>query len=392
MRSHAACLTAGVLTMLSMGILYLWGVFLLGLEQELSLSRSTLSLVSSAALVTCTCGFLVYDRLLRTLPLQLYLAITFALAAGGHLLFGLLPGYATLLVGYGGMFGLAVGLGYGLALALASRVGDASRGIAISIVVSAFAMSGAALAAAAPWLFSGASTSNAFTRLGAALVLVWALAAVLLRGAPAFPAAQRGEAFPVDLVVRSPLFLQLGLVFFALNYCGLMLVAHGTGLFTAYGAAPGTAALSPVVLNLSYIIGSLLGGRAGEALSPRVLLVSVQTAVAGGVLLLMVVGPSSILALDVGVAILGASFGGAAAFMPVLIGRFWGASQINGLYGVMLLAYGGAGIVAPWASALLFGAFGGYAPALALALAITLAGLLSAARIGAFSRTPVPGG
>lgn len=382
-------LAAGVVTMLAMGILYLWGVFLLGLEHDLDLPRSALSVASSIALVACTCGFLIYDRLLQKLSLQVYLAMTYALAASGHLLFGFFPGYATLLVGYGAMFGLAVGLGYGLALALAARSPDASRGVAISLVVSAFAMSGVALGALAPVLFANSDTATAFLRIGVALVAFWAVSAALLVGAAPFAAVARSADFRLGLVARSPLFLKLGVVFFVFNYCGLMLVAHGAALLKQAGFSPETAALSPVILNLSYIAGSLIGGRAGEMLSPRKLLFAVLSAVAAALLLLL--SSNSIYALGIGIAIVGAAFGGAAAFTPVLIGRFWGAARINSIYGVMLLAYGGGGVLAPLVSAALFNTSTGYAVPLWVAFGLCLVGSVAVAGVGGMRPSPARG-
>lgn len=389
MAASARHLCAAVITMLAVGIFYLWGVFLLGLERDLALPRSTLSLVSSAALVSCTCGFLLYDRMLRMLPLQLYAALVYALAAIGHLTFGLAPGFASLLIGYGFMFGLAVGFGYGLALALAAR-SPSGQGVAISVVVSAFAVSGVILGAIGPKLFAGVSVAQAFVWIGLAVAACGVLTSLLLIGAQPFRQAADAANARLGPIVRSPLFLKLAFAFFVFNYCGLMLVSHGAGLLMGAGFSAETAAMSPVVLNLSYIAGSLIGGRAGETIPMRALLLSALGAVAAAIVLLQTSTTFALLA--VGIGALGLTFGGAAACVPVLIGRLWGASRINGLYGVMLLAYGSAGVLAPSISAVLFSSTGDYSAALWLALAISFGGLVATASLGgAALRRVTPG-
>ncbi|PZQ15990.1 MAG: hypothetical protein DI565_09280 [Ancylobacter novellus] len=372
MRTNAKAFLAAVTTMLAMGIIYLWGVFLLGLEQELQLSRATVSIVSSLALVSFTLAMSAHGRILNAIPLQAYVALTFGLAAGGHLLFGLAPTYVTLLVGYGVMFGAGAGFGYGLALALATRTGDASRSLVIGVIAAVFALSGVLLALAAPILFVGQTTAAAFAKIGFALLVAGVLVATLLAGAPGFETGSAAAASRREDRLFSSLFVKISVAFFVFNYVGLMLVAHGVGMLDAAGLSRETASLGPVALNLSYIIGSLAGGRIAEALSARVLLVAVNALAALGVLLLL--GASSVVALVGGIALIGFVFGSAAAFTPVLVGRFWGVERINRVYGLMMFGYGAAGILAPWASAALFSVAGDYTLALWLALAICVAG------------------
>lgn len=376
MSSFRMTFAAAVLIMLAMGILYLWGIFLIPLEAELELPRDTLSIVSSAALLFFTLGVMLYDTLLRSLRLQAYLALAFALAAGGHLLFGLMPSFTTLLVGYGVVFAVGAGLGYGLALALASRAPAARRGVVISLVVSAFALSGVILGAVLPVIFADVSSHRSFVLIALGLVLAWACAAVLLRHEASFAGARMAGGKGQGATFLSPMFLKLGFAFFVFNFAGLMMVAHCVGLITAAGISQSYATHGLIVLNLSYITGALAGGRLGEQINPKSLLLAALALTGGGFLLLA--ATSGIWAIGAGIALIGFVFGSAASFTPVLVGRFWGSERISQVYGAMMFAYGAAGILAPWLTAVLFASSGSYAHALWVGLAMCGLGGLGA--------------
>ena len=126
----------------AMGILYLWSLFLLPLENSGGYSRADLSLVPAIALVGFTVGMGIHDRLVRALGRSGVAVACFLLAGGGHLTFAFFPSYSMLLAGYGIAFGLGSGIGYGLALSLSASVTGTRRGLAIGVAVAAFALSG----------------------------------------------------------------------------------------------------------------------------------------------------------------------------------------------------------------------------------------------------------
>ncbi|MGA0534174.1 MFS transporter [Hansschlegelia sp. KR7-227] len=374
---------AAITTMLAMGIIYLWGIFAVPLEAELGVAGPKLSLVPSTALVCFTIGALIYDRLLRSVPLGAYVLLTFGLAGGGHLLFGLAPSFATLFVGYGVLFPIGAGLGYGLSLALASRAPDARRSVFISLTVSAFALSGVILAGLLPLAFAGRSASVSFAMIGAGLLAVGGAVLALTANTPSF-ATKAGPGRATDRGPwLSPLFFKLALAFFVFNYAGLMMVAHAVKLLASTGASTGLAATAPIALNLSYVAGSLLGGRLAEATPARRILPAIHAICAAGLLALLTAsGAGASLA---GVAAIGLVFGAAASVLPVLVGRYWGPDRISQVYGAMMFAYGLAGLLAPWVAAVLFDGSGDYTLALLSALAACAVG-------GAVSLTIAPVG
>src|SRR5688572_8494663 len=79
------------------GLVYVWGIFLIPVEQEIGGSRAGLGFVSSVSLVCFTAGMAVHSSLLQRLGRIKFAFLAFMLAAGGHLLYAVAPTYETLL-------------------------------------------------------------------------------------------------------------------------------------------------------------------------------------------------------------------------------------------------------------------------------------------------------
>lgn len=386
--THQAASSANALRLLllaclvnaAMGILYVWSLFLLPMETFLDVSRSTLSLVPAFSLVFFTLGMVVHARLLRRLTFRPFALLSFFLAGGGYLLFAWGTSYATLLLGYGVLFGFGSGLGYGLALALVTQMPAEIRSTALGIVMAAFAISGVALSSFLAGTIREADPSRSFLAIGVVLILVGLTVALLLPALSVSPGASAasGRSFRDD--IRDPKFLKLGLVFFTICYVGLMVVAHATGILAAQGLSPTLVGLAPGTFTFGYIVGSFAGGKLVDVLSgPRMLVASNVLAALG---LLILTLPASPLLLA-GTFAIGIVFGGSASLMPALIGEQYGVERIGDVYGKLMVAYGAAGLVAPWLSGRFYSATGSYAVSLVVAIVLCVAGILLARSTGA---------
>lgn len=372
-RSPFPALLAAVLLNAVAGLLYVWSLFILPLETALAVDRGRLGLVPSLALIGFTLGVSVLPRVAARLGRTGAAALAVALMAGGHLAFGLWPSWPSLLAGYGIAFGAGSGLAYGLALALASEVPAALRARAIGLALAAFALSGILLPLMLGGWIAATDPSPAFLRIGLGALLPGLLCLPLLRrAAPA--ATAEGAAGPVPAPDR-PFFL-LSAVFFGLCCIGLAVVSQAAAMATAAGLAdPGRAATA---LTLGYLAGSLFGATLAERGRERRILIGLAALAGAGVLGL--ISPAVFLA---GAALVGLAFGGSGAILPMLIGRRYGAANIPAVYGRMILAYGLAGLAAPWIAGLIYAARASYAPVLATCLGLAVAAMAVAALLRA---------
>lgn len=376
MPANVRFLTAAIATNATMGLIYLWSLFLLPLESALPVSRSLLSVVPALSLLMFTAGMYSHDALLRRIGLNNFVLLSFGLAGIGHLLFGFWPTYATLVTGYGVLFGFASGLGYGLALALAGQLAPRSRALGVGVTVASFAISGVILAKMLPPLFASEGLAGSFLMIGAAILVAGIAILGLLAGlSPLSFAGGTRESSSATNVRRVDL-VPLSVCFFVICYSGLMLVSHSTGILQEVGFKPENLFLGPVILNCAYIVGSLIGGRIAERVSGRMALLS-SLAVQALALAVLYASANGIVAATA-TFLIGLTFGGSASLMPVLIGERFGFENVGSVYGRMMVAYGAAGLTAPWITAYLYTHDGGYRWALLLACALTAIGFVLA--------------
>ena len=345
------------------GTLLAWGLLLAPLRQATGQSLAALSLVPALALVGFTLGMLLHHRLLaRVAPAPLAAGLLL-LAAAGHGLFLLWPGYAALLLGYGALFGLANGAGYGLAVALARAAARPGESGPVGLPIAAYAAPGIVFSALALGGFAPPDATAALGRLALLLAGGGIVVAALLLGQPRLAVAMPAGG------TRPPL-LALGLCYFALCCPGLAFVAHATPLLAGKGlAAAATAA--PLLFNGGYLLGALLAAPLARRVTPRGAYLVALLAAARGAPAVLLPGALGSLA---PLALLGATLGSSAALLLLLLLRRLGEAAAPAAFGRLMLAYGAAGLLAPPLAGLLRDWTGGYGAAVALLAAIALAG------------------
>jgi OFA family oxalate/formate antiporter-like MFS transporter len=315
----------------------------------------------------------MYSRILFRLGAVMFSIIVFVLLSGGHLLFGFWPSYFTLLFGYGLVFGVAAGFGYGLALSLATGVPDTHRALAIGLVMASFAFSGITLPLAIGEWVASADPAQSFRFIGLACLMIGALIAVYLRRTvPSLGGISQTLLKPAASIVSIE-FLRIFLIFFLMCFVGLMLVSQVSGIAAGLGMPQQTVLRSTSAVTLGYLLGSLLGGYFLERAGVCVVLVSVNLLAFTGLLALGVPVAALVLA---GAFAVGFTFGSTASIMPLLIGLRFGTQWIGTIYGRLMIAYGLAGVLAPWMSGVLYEISRSYSSALALAASMTAAAVL----------------
>ncbi|HET6221239.1 MAG TPA: hypothetical protein VFE11_03700, partial [Dongiaceae bacterium] len=120
---------AAILLMAMLGTLYAWSVFVEPLESRFAQSRSLISAIFSAAIVAFTIGMLIGHRFYGALSAPAIVVLTGLVAAAGLALAAAGDSVWLVAAGYGGLFGLANGIGYGLSLQIIQNADARSRGL-----------------------------------------------------------------------------------------------------------------------------------------------------------------------------------------------------------------------------------------------------------------------
>ena len=356
-----------------LGVLYAWSLLLVPLEQFLGVSRATISLVPSLALLCFTTGVLIHDSVIRRVPLDVLAPCVLAFPGLGYLLFWAAPSYTALALGYGVMFGLAGGVGFGLALALARETLTPPRGVIVGLVAATFAGSGMTLAAIGAALGSVEPLPRTFGLIGTCFLCGAATLGVVLRGRR-FPIAQSHGHAAVGDTTRTWSFWLLFFGNFSICYAGLLFVSHGTTILLVHGLTLSDAAWAPVLLNLGYLLGALTGGVIAARFPSRFTPMVFCTLSALSVAVFLFDSPA--LMWVPSMMLIGAAFGGTVSIFMMLLHIWYGASQVGALFGRINISYGIAGLSAPSITGWLFTKHADYNAALVLATVLLLAGSL----------------
>lgn len=364
------------------GLIYVWSLFILPIEATLGLHRGWLGMIPSISLVCFTLSVWSVPRVLAKLGLVGALALAFALIAGGHISFGLAPSGIALILGYGICFGLGAGVAYGCALALASRMPDGMRARAIGVILACFALSGLVLPSMLGDWIASTDPAHAFWLIGMGTLIPGALSLFFLRGIEFTPRREvELPSGPIPAVDRA--FWLLTLVFFCVCFVGLAIISQVAAIAAA-SAIP-SSARAATALTCGYLPGSLLGAPLADKTRERSLLALLPVLAGVGV---MAMWSGTTLPFLTGAALVGLALGGSGSILPVMIGRRYGAALIPAVYGRMMLAYGLAGLFAPWLAGLLFASAGSYDSTLFLCLALAAFALVVPSLI---PLRPIPG-
>ena len=366
-------LAAGVLINLSTGILYAWSVFVAPLETELDADRATVSGAQSLCLLTVTIGCFVMHRLLHWFTLPQLTLVMGALSAAGLALAGFGQSVAALYVGYGLLFGFAVGIVYFVAMTAASIDGPVRPSIAMSINMSAVAIGGIAWSPGLATLIAGTGPEMTFGVSAAAIFLAIAIAAALITLSGKTPPATGTTGLFQDILTHRPrVVIAIFLGFLCIAFVALAVIGHAATMMAAWGASSDQTQFAPMLSSAGFAAGGLVGGLLVDALTGRRVLVGVGL-VMGVFLLALFFAPGVVMGLAAITAV-GLAFGVLASAHPVTIAGYYGAAALPRVFGRIAIAYGLGGLLGPFSAGAIYDAEQHYGTAVILIAVLSFVG------------------
>ena len=235
-------LWAAALLMAALGTFHAWSVLVQPLQDELDASRSTVSAVYALATAVFAASMLLEPAAHRRFPAVVLGAGSALLAAAG-LALAAIPSEAAVFVGYGVLFAVANGIGYGLAVHIAATVGRHRR----DRRVHGRRLRRSAARSSRRCCPSPRATPASRPRSSASPRSMAVVAAVQVRGArpgrAAPPAARRRRGGVAGACSgRDRVFWLLWLGFLFGSAAGLVVIGHGAAIVSSLGG--GAAALT----------------------------------------------------------------------------------------------------------------------------------------------------
>ena len=371
--SKRRALTGAVLLDLAVCPLFAWDVFTDSLGRDLGVSHALLAGVFSVGLAAFMLGVLAGGRAADAFPPR-----RLALIALGGTVLGLLGSAAAssavvLFLTFGVLVGGSTGLGYATAVRVAGTVAS-GRGLALGLVVSAYAAGTAVLAPLASALLAAVGRSWTFVILAGALGVLLAVAAILVPGAAPTSRRQRDRSNrptrPSGPVVALWLAFGLG------SAPALAAFAQAGNL----AGDTGVVALAVVLLNLGNFAGRLIAGPLSDHIGRRAAL-HANSALLVLACVPLALGASGPLALGA-LLLLGTQYGALSTLTPAATSDVVPADRFGTTYGLVFTSWGVAGLVAPVAAASLATVIG-YG---AVYLAFLVIAALAWASVGTYGR------
>jgi len=358
-----------------LGSVHAFSVFIVPLEKLLALPRSEISLIYSFALVGITLAVLMGYRVYSLLPAWWLVLVTCLVAAAGLLLAAKATSWWLFFLGYSVAFGLSNGVGYGFSLQLVGRVMPEIKGFAMGAVTAAYAVGSIAFARIFAWRIELVSLESALLAIALALTGFGSLAAIMLW----FAGARYGVS-PTDTVVKGLAIdrrkiLQFWFAYMASVFAGLMAIGHAAGIALSKNATTELATLAAITIGIGSAVGGFLAGWLVDRWPVNRFLVGLPLLSA---LSLMAISASNSAPLVVALlSLVGLAYGSIIAIYPVAISDTFGERGPQA-YGQVFIAWGFAGLVAPWCAGLVYDLSNGYGLAMLIAALIAIGSALGA--------------
>jgi predicted MFS family arabinose efflux permease len=367
---------SGIIISLCMGLRQSLGLFMAPMAADFGISAATFGF--SIALQNIVWGAsqpvvgALADRY-GARPILMITAIIYAAGLGLMIFAGTLPG-ALHIAGFLAGVGTA-GTGHGILIGVVSRATPPElRSQRVGLVAAAGSLGTMVIAPFGQWLI------DVFGWQGALLGFAAIAASIALLALPIRePAGKALVEKKTDQTLRAALaeacahrgYLFMTFAFFACGFQLVFLTTHLPAYLALCGVAPGVGASALALIGLFNTIGTYIFGQLGARYSQKHLLALIyllRTAFIVAFLLVPVSAASTL----VFASAMGFLWLGVAPLISGIIGRVFGLTHFNTLYGVVFFSHQVGSFLGAWMGGLVFDRFGSYDVAWGALIAVGL--------------------
>lgn len=380
----------GFLVNVALGTIYSWSVFRLPLEQLFKWTTFESGLPFTVFLALFGITMPIAGKVMGRLGPKKTALSGAALVGSGWILASLVVStpspLAFMLLFYGVVAGIGVGLVYGVPIAVSSKWIPERKGLAVGITILGFGLSPLITAVTAAYLIEVVGVLNTFLYLGVTFAVLLIVLSLLLGFPPAEwqPPAVVGAKKPAaygeltsSQMVRTSTFAGLWLTYVFGTTGGFIAIS----LSAKYGCdicglTPAVAAMATAVFAVFNGMGRPVFGYLCDRIAPRKIAMLAFALIT--VAALVAIGATTVPLYMVSFALLWFTFGGWLAIAPAATSTFFGLRNSGANYGIVFTAYGMGAIVGPLIASYIFGATQSYALAFAATVILALIGLIVA--------------
>ncbi len=368
-------LAASVMMQLCLGGAYAWSSFVPELESTVHLSVAQTQLIFGGLFGIFTISMVLSGRLLDRFGPR-------ANAITGSLLFGV--GYIVasfsagrmplMLLGISLFVGVGTGFAYVCPLATCMKWFPERRGLVTGISVAGFGGGAVILSALAERLLSsGMHVLTVFRWIGFVYGIVLLVAAAALRFPRLKGQSCARSALPLRRLLRDPFFLSLAIGMFSGTFAGMLVIGNLKPMALDVGIPAIWAAATISAFAVGNASGRIAWGWFADRIDDRI--IPIKLLALGIPLALLAWVDSPIAFIGVSFAV-GFGFGACFVVYAAQVASRYGPAHVGGIYPVVFLAYGAAGVAGPTLGGWLYDSISSYDPAIALSCAVVGFGLV----------------
>ncbi len=364
-------LVGGGLLNVALGTYYAWSVFVPALEREFGWNRAQTSLVSTIDMLTLASMFLVAGFLQERIGPRTVATIGGLLFSLGLFLTGWVHSLPALYLTTGLMVGTGLGFGYLAPITVGSKWFPDHRGLVNGLAIAIFAAGSGIFGPIAGALIERIGWRATFQALAGLFFLFTMVGAYLLKDPPAGyegPArraksegGQRAKHrdMPTSEVLRTGRFYALWIAYALGTTAGTMVISQLVPFARASGLTARTAAFAITIGAVGSASGRFFSGWISDHFGrlPTLRSIVVVSMIATPALYLW---RADLIAFYVLLFFVYYCYGTQLSVFTALTGDFWGTRYLATNYGVMLLAWGFAGVMGPLLGARVYVATGNY--------------------------------
>ena len=387
-------LIACCLINLCLGSIYVWSVFAASMAEFLSakngvvLTTADLAIVytvaNSVGPITMITGGWFNDKFG---PKKVIL-VGGIMVGIGMIASGFATSVGMLVVTYGLIFGLGLGMTYGTAVSSCMKFFPDKRGLIGGITTAIYGLGSVILPPVVTLIVAKSSAAAAFKIVGVAFLIIICGCSFLMEQCPAdfvpegwTPPAAAGNGGTVNKnwkeMLKTPVFYVMLLLFTCGAFSGMMVISQASAVATnMVGMTALMASTAVSILAVFNAAGRILAGFLSDRIG-RINTLTIATVLGVcGLLLLYTTGQGGYVPFYIGIACIGVSFGSFMGVYPGFTADQFGAKNNSVNYGIMFIGLAAAGYFGPSAMRNIYMTDGAYARAFLIAAACGVAGFV----------------
>ncbi|MDD3168799.1 MAG: MFS transporter [Eubacteriales bacterium] len=398
MKSKIPVIILCMVTLLCLGLIYGYSIFVKPLEAEFGWVRAETSLTFTISMITMCLGILSGGRFnnMKDKPFITLIAGA-ALIAAGFLMASKTQTILTFYIAYGVGVGFGVGLAYSQLISVGIRLIPGKQGMLSGILMMCFGLGALVLGSICNTLIAAIGWRQTFWFLGiifGGLLVIMGLCLQLTcknkeKTAQIMP-DQVGDFTSTQMLASADFkFFYLWLI--TLSAAGLALMGHIAPCAMQIGATSSSAAFFAGLTSASNGIGRLLFGTAYDKFGVKrtVNYISVLF-VAAAVIAAIAVSLASIPLLGIGCVLVGMSFGASPTSSSALAIRFYGPRFFSSNFGFITTHLILAAFLGPYLAGMLYTSSGTYVTTFYCVIGFSVASVILARLMLGFAKRRMP--